>query len=240
MKEIFKRDLQALKQLDKFDLYKEFHKIQLNVLRPQMEAHFRFLVGEIVHDRVLELFGPQSPEISESYTSEIMSKISEAREKEILFLNNALDFVSDPMKILQLAKDARFRVIVIQGFPKDSTFKYESYPKVKYFTKREKFILEKHLRESGDIFFDQILGGCELFGWKVVSDSRLDFNYLTDFQKISAIKLEIGLDLIEHKFGGSPSNFDIIVEDLQPWYFHTDSFLRMKGCSRWLILNLIQ
>jgi hypothetical protein len=74
-------------------------------------------------------------------------------------------------------------------------------------------------------------------GFEIDSDTLLDFNYTTKFQKLSIVKMEIALDLIEHKFADVVSMYDQIKPQLEEWFFCPNSWLKVKGCSRWLVLN---
>lgn len=231
----FQQEIESLKHLSPDDLYLEFHKIQFSVLRPQLETHFKSLIEQVSPKNVLELTGPRTPEIPKTYTLDILDQISQASKKEILFLNHVLSFMDNPIKAFQLAKDSGIKTVVVHESPKDGTFKYESYPEVKFFVERNQLSFQKREQSAGNDFLDHVVRTVDFFGWEKVIDNRLVFEYLTEKQKLSLVKMELCLDLIEYKFGGSSSLFDQIKSELKTWFFYPGSCLKVKGCSRWML-----
>lgn len=236
MRAEFNKEIELLKSLSPNDLYQEFHRIQFEVLAPQYELHIKQIVKDWNRDKVKEIFGPRSPIVSELNTLITLNEIKSSKGKEQLLLQNVLAFIDDPIEALALARECGIKKIILQDLPKDRSFKYESIPEIEFFANRHLSTYADHLN-AGNPVLNNVVNHCESVGFEIESDTVLDFNYTTKFQKLSIVKMEIALDLIEHKFADVVSMYDQIKPQLEEWFFCPNSWLKVKGCSRWLVLN---
>jgi hypothetical protein len=234
----FSNEINFLRSLNSNDLYREFHKIQSAVLAQQNERHVEQIVKDWTPDKVQEIFGPKSPEIPEQNSNNVLSEIRHSKGKEHLLLQHVLSFVDNPIEILAMAKECGFKKVIIHDSPKDGRFKYESNPEIDFFAKRHLSEYAKHIC-GGNPAIDKILSDCHLVGYKIVADHVFDFNYVSQFEKLSLVKMEIAYDLIENKFAGLASMHDQIKSQLETWFFEPNSWLKVMGCSRWLVLDTL-
>ena len=153
MQENFQSEVMLLKQIETKELYRLFHKMQFDTLKPQWDVHKLKLLGESVDSEVVELFGPRSPELPEWYEGEILQEISKS-QKDILILHHVLDFLEDPLEAIQLAQNSGFKTILIHEPPKDASFRYHSNPEIPYFKNRHILAFERHRQAEGNKAID--------------------------------------------------------------------------------------
>jgi len=236
MQENFEKEVTLLKQIETKELYQLFHKMQFDTLKPQWDLLRAKLLAESVDGNVVELLGPRSPDVPEWYEGEILQEISKS-QKDILILHHVLDFLEDPLEALQLAQNSGFKTILIHEAPKDGSFRYHSNPEIPYFKNRHILAIERHHQDKGNKALDYILGSHEKVGWRVEGNTELDFVYVTDVNKKNLVKMELALDLIEHRLSGHPTKFDELLSELMTWYLTPNSQVAVKGCSRWIKLT---
>jgi hypothetical protein len=231
MVDSFQKDIESLKSLDPQDLYNFFHQTQSEVLYPQWKSHLNFLLGDLSVYQIKQLYGPKKPCVPDTYAEEVSTEVNQAREGDVLVLNQVIQFLNNPLRVFNEARTNGFHAVVVHDVPRGGSFKYQSHPEVKFFSDRID-------RQSGNSFLDQIIDHASETGWRLTSDSTLDFNYSTAAQKEALVKMELSLDLIESAFGQKVSNFESIKNELERWCFYPESWVRVTGCSRWLVFKI--
>lgn len=230
-------DIALLKEMSSETLYQTFHKIQTETLAPQWDSYLQSIAPNFSDENTLKLYGPRYPELPEWYENEILNEISNSKGKEVLFLNHTLVFLSNPVNALILAKKSGFKTLVINESPMDGSFRYKSNPKIKFFENRHELAFTRHGQNLGNKSLEAVLSSLKKTGWTVDSRSNLNFEYKNEDQKRNLVKMELALDLIEHKLSAHPSRFEEIFEELKPWYYNLESQVIVTGCSSWFVLT---
>lgn len=226
-----------LKSLHRDDLYQYFHKIQFEALRPHWDSHLNFIVENFHQKKITEVFGPKSPTIPETNTASLLNQIKNASAKDILVLQHVMSFIEDPLTVLAVARTHGFKTVVIHDSSRDGSFRYDCSPYVEHFQIRTRLTHEKHGQSEGNPALIAVIDQHPTIGYRITSDTLMTIEYKTPEQKKQAVLLELALDLIEHKFGDSPSEFTRIQEQLRPWCFDPDSWLKVSGASRFVVLS---